>query len=273
MTEADAIALSKKGPVTVQSLVADLRRLGVKPGMILIVHSSLSTLGWVCGGAVAVIQALQRVLRPFGTLVMPTHSGNLSDPALWRNPPVPRSWWTPIRKRMPPFDPELTPSRGMGAIPECFRHHPEVLRSVHPQVSFAAWGENSLAVTQEHSLEYGLGEGSPLARIYDMNGWVLLIGVDHASNTSLHLAEYRAPWRGKRTVSSAAPVWVNGHRRWKTFRDINIDSEDFQRLGRDFARDEASRIQCGRVGYGSAQLFPQRLCVDYAVRWLERHRR
>ncbi len=272
-SEEQAVALSSKGPVTLQSLTADLRSLGVRPGMVLIVHSSLSAMGWVCGGAVAAILALQAVLRPYGTLIMPTHSGDLSDPSLWQNPPVPESWWETIRKTMPAYDRDLTPTREMGKVPECFRKQPAVLRSSHPQVSFAAWGENSLKVVQEHSLEFSLGEQSPLARIYELDGWVLLIGVDHGSNTSLHLAEYRAHFHGKRIETSGAPVMIAGHRRWKRFKDINYYSDDFDRLGRDFEREHRDEIRKGMIGYARSQLFSQRLCVDYGEKWIERSRR
>jgi aminoglycoside 3-N-acetyltransferase len=272
-SEETAISLSKKGPVTVETLSRDLRALGVRPGMVLIVHSSLSSMGWVCGGPVAVILALQKVLRSYGTLVMPAHSGDLSDPSLWENPPVPKSWWDPIRKSMPAYDPELTPSRGMGAVVECFRKLRSVVRSSHPQVSFAAWGEHALKVVEDHSLEFGLGERSPLARIYELEGWVLLLGVDHRSNTSMHLGENRAEFHGKRVVSTGAPVKVGSHRRWKRFRDYNYHSDDFEHVGKDFEREYKDHILRGAVGYTKAQLFPQRLCVDFSEKWFERNRR
>ncbi len=206
MTEAETIKRTRGRPVTVTSLTADLSALGVTPGMTLLVHSSLSALGWVNGGPVAVILALENALRPEGTLVMPTHSGHLSDPAEWQDPPVPETWWETIRQTMPAYDPDLTPSRGMGAIPESFRRQKDVLRSSHPHFSFAAWGKGAAVITERHALELSLGEHSPLARIYDRDGWVLLLGVGHDSNTSLHLAEYRADYPGKRLITCGAPV-------------------------------------------------------------------
>jgi aminoglycoside 3-N-acetyltransferase len=266
-------ATGKKGPITVRSLAGDLRELGVRPGMLLLVHCSLRSLGWVCGGALAVIQALQRSLRSYGTLVMPAHSGNLSDPVQWRHPSVPRGWLEEIRASMLPYDPSLTPTRGLSAVAELFRTLPDVVRSRHPHMSFAAWGAEAITVATDHGLDFGLGEDSPLARIYELDGWVLLLGVDHSVNTSLHLAEYRASYPGKQEVASGAPLLVGGHRRWKKFSDINISSADFARLGQDFTRRHSSLVRSGRVGLARAQLFPQRACVDFAVRWMERHRR
>ena len=105
MTELNTIQ-NIPSPRTRESLASDLRALGLSRGMIVIVHSSLSAIGWVSGGSVAVVQALMDVLTPAGTLVMPTHTGDLSDPSFWQNPPVPETWWDIIRDTMPAFEPD-----------------------------------------------------------------------------------------------------------------------------------------------------------------------
>ncbi len=273
MSEDEVIATFPDRPITREKIEEDLVALGVTPGMTLLVHSSLSSFGWVCGGAVAVILGLEAVVRPFGTLVMPTHSGDLADPSGWEHPAVPENWWDEIRRTMPAYDPEMTPTRGMGVIPETFRKQPHVVRSAHPQLSFAAWGERCLAVVADHQLDFGLGEGSPLARIYEMDGWVLLVGVDHECNSSLHLAEIRGEYPAKSFVSCSAPVAVEGHRRWKTYRELDYRSDDFVDLGRDFYKHYRNEIRVGRVGHARALLFRQRTCVDYATTWFHRKRR
>ncbi len=262
-----------KGPATVESLQADFKALGIEKGMVLLVHSSLSAMGWVCGGAVAVIIALQKVLGETGTLVMPTHSTDLSDPSQWENPPVPESWWQTIRETMPAYDPGLTPTRSMGKIVETFRKQEGVLRSTHPQSSFCASGPQASYIIDNHSLAFGMGENSPLARIYDLNGFVLLLGVGHSSNTSIHLAEYRADFPTKRVVQDGAPISQAGARTWTTFEDINVDASDFDRLGADFLHsDDGKLVRHGKVAIANCQLMPQRAVVNFAVGWFKKNR-
>ncbi|WP_330340753.1 aminoglycoside N(3)-acetyltransferase [Streptomyces sp. NBC_00557] len=238
------------GPlVTRDSLAAQLRQLGVEPGEILLVHSSLRALGWVNGGAVAVVQGLLDVLGPAGTLVVPTQSADLSDPALWSRPPVPPQWWDRIRATMPPYDPLITPSRGVGVIPETVRTWPGALRSAHPHTSFAALGPHVR---------------SPLAKLEKLGARALLLGAGYDACTSFHLAEYRIP---APLVPVGRPAPGGG---WQTVTEVSISSDRFDELGHDFERDRP--VVRGKAGAADVRLFPVADAVAYAERWLPLHR-
>ncbi|MCB9422194.1 MAG: AAC(3) family N-acetyltransferase [Ardenticatenaceae bacterium] len=252
-------------PRTRRSLADDLRQLDIKPGMTVLVHSSLKSIGWVNGGPVTVIQALQDVLTSAGTLVMPSHSGDLSDPAHWQNPPIPQDWHELVRQTMPAFEPALTPTRGMGRIAELFRTWPDVQRSSHPQVSFAAWGQQARFVTDNHGLSNSLGEKSPLARVYDLAGYVLLLGVGYDSNTSFHLAEYRA--NRNQPFKTGAPVLRNGRSHWTPYDDIEFNDDLFPQIGAEMEA-QTDIVTIGQAGSAACRFYPQKPGVDFAVNWL-----
>jgi aminoglycoside 3-N-acetyltransferase len=262
-------------PVTGTTMVRQLWGLGLRRGQVVLVHTSLSRLGWVCGGAQTVIEALLEVLGPQGTLMMPTHTSDNSDPAHWSNPPVPESWWQTIREQTPPYDPRTSPTRGMGAVAELFRTWPGVQRSAHPQVSFAALGPHADYLVDDHVLEEGLGERSPLGRLYALDGRVLLLGTGHEHNTSLHLSEHRAAWPGKRWHQEGAAVWEGGQRRWRTFETLEVDPDDFGRIGAAWEASEGAvgHFTRGEVGQGQAILMRQRALVEFGTRWMSEHRR
>ena len=268
MPEHDTIAATRPLPATVRSLVDDLASIGVVDGSVLIVHSSLSSLGWVCGGAVAVIEAIKIAIGRSGTVVMPTHTSDLSEPSNWCNPRVPPEWWPIIRDSMPAFDPRVTPSRAMGAIAECFRTQPNVVRSSHPHASFAAYGPLASELVSNHSIHGGLGDSSPLGRLYDHNSSILLIGVGHDRNTSLHLSEMRSFGINKpKSIETGAPMLIDGKRQWIEFIEPELDESRFPQIGKSF-QDKSGLVQSGMLAQAQSMLIPQRALVDFGTQWL-----
>jgi len=258
-------------PNTITSLKRDFEALGVNPGAIIIVHSSLSKIGWTVGGPVSVIRALMQTITPEGTLIMPTFSSGNSEPSKWKNPPVPESWWDTIRKEMPAFESKITPTRGMGTIVETFRTWPNVLRSNHPMSSFAAWGKNAKIITENHELTRDLGEGSPISRLYELDAQILLIGVSHENNSSIHLAEYRSDFPGKRYNNTGCAMSVNNQTKWVEWEELYLDSDDFEQLGTDF--ESKINYEPGKIGLAESRLISLRDIVDFGVEWLKKNRK
>lgn len=267
MSEETIISMTKK-PNTVHTIYEDLVKLGVNNGDILLVHSSLSSLGWVCGGAQAVITALLNAVGKDGTLIMPTHSGDWSDPAEWTNPPVPKDWLQIIYDNMPAFDIKTTPTLGMGRIAELFRTFPNTIRSNHPQVSFCANGKFARDITAHHPLTPQLGMKSPLGNMYKIKAKVLLLGVDYDCCTSFHLAESLIDEMPIKKTGTA--VLENGKTCWKWFNDYEYDPDDFTLIGKEF--EQNYNVQKGKVGNGDCKLFEMRPGVDFAKKWLIAHR-
>ena len=269
MSEADAIA-ARGEPNTVVSVADHLRGLGVGAGDVVLMHSSMSSLGWVAGGPVAVIEAALGVLGPSGTLVMPAFSGDYSDPSHWSNPPVPTEWWELVREHWPAFDPAKTPTRGLGAIAECFRRWPGAVRSSHPVVSFTAFGPRAHEICDDHPLDHALGEGSPLARLYELDARVVLLGVGWNRCTSLHLAEVRSGWTVGREIAQGGPVLIDGVRTWVTYVEDDGEDADFPTVGS--AIEATGAVTIGRVGGADARLVPVRAVVDTASAWFAENR-
>lgn len=258
------IIADTESPRTRESLKSDLKTLGVKHGDRLIVHTSMRSMGWVNGGVVAYIQALMDAVGPDGTIVMPTQSSDYSDPGDWRHPPVPPGWVDEVRRTMPAYDAAVTPTWRMGAVPELFRTMPGVFRSRHPSGSFAAWGSDAAEIVANHGVQR-IGEDSPVARLYDLDGKVVLVGVGYDTNTSFHLAEYRVS--STVFVEELMPLVTDGKVEWTEVTEIEfMDDDSLIRLGAAF--EVGNVVKTGQVGSAECRFFGVRDCVDFGVGWL-----
>src|SRR5690554_4784310 len=189
MNEKRIIQLTKR-PNTINSLVKDFKELGLEAGDVVIAHFAMSKMGWVSGGAEAVILALKEVITDEGTIVMPAQSAGNSDPEDWENPPVPKEWFETIRNSIPVYNPKTTPTRGIGVIPELFRTFPGVIRSNHPHASFTSFGKLKNEIITNHELSPMFGINSPLGNLYKIkNSKILLVGTTFETSTALNLSE------------------------------------------------------------------------------------
>jgi aminoglycoside 3-N-acetyltransferase len=278
-----AVVAATVSPVTSTGVADALRGAGVRRGDTVIVHSSLSALGWVVGGPMSVVHALLDAVgvRPGsdaspddGTIVMPAQTG-ISDPSTWQNPPVPEAWWPTIRAEWPAFDPFVTPLRGMGAIADCFRRLPGVRHSGHPATAFVALGRHADTITAEQPLSDSCGDTGPLGRLYELDATIVLIGVGHGNNTSLHLAESRAYRNAddahEHWKTQGAPMLVDGLRTWVVYDDIDFDDEDFPALAEAWV--EAGGVE-RRVEVGNAEISvcSMRDLVDFGTSWTSARR-
>lgn len=251
----------EKSRVSKQHIMAGLRKLGLKRGDILGVHSSLSSLGHVVGGADAVIDALLGVIEKEGTLVMPTFSTNRISVDLTPEMKAANVSWL---LKILPYDPKRTPC-WTGSIPEALRQREGALRSLHPFHSLTAIGPESKAVVQA-------GHDSALAgwkKVLELGGHILLIGVGLERCTAMHLAEERVTLPRHIQEKVTPPKW---------FLEKYSPSEwdwDFGPYP-DFAKMEEPCLKRGimkatRVGEATLRLTRLKELVDLYVQCLEKY--
>lgn len=258
--------------VTTSNIVNDLRNLGVRPGHVVLLHASVSAVGWVVGGPDVVIRALLDVLTPAGTLMM--YVG-------WEDAPYELAEWPQDKQRAyleecPPFDPATSPAvRKWSILTEYLRTWPGARRSEHPDGSFAAVGAQAAWLTEDHPLQYGYGPGSPLARLCEAGGRVLLLGAPFDAITLLHYAEHLASVPNKRTVRYKMPVLRDGERVWLELEEFDTSKGIADWQGEDYftiiAREFLSSGQgrSGKVGAAPSHLFDANELVGFGVSWME----
>jgi aminoglycoside 3-N-acetyltransferase len=212
--------------LTKADIAAGLRELGLKQGDIVLLHSSLASLGNVKGGAGAVVEAFLDVLGDSGTLVAPV------------------------------FEP------GLGLISEAIGNHPRAVPSIHPLACVAAIGKDAGELCHDHwKAETAHTQETPYLRIADKGGYVCLLGVDQDRNTTLHTAEalLRLPYLT--TESRTFPVpGGQATRSWAFFPGPHRDF-----IGLDAMLRKSGRMKMRRIGNSIVRLIRSRDLIDLAL--------
>lgn len=225
-------------------LADQLKEFPFPEGCVLLVHSSFRAIGPVKGGPLAVIKALQRVLLEVnGTLVMPTMTG----------------------RSQPDYRVDQTATYDMGLLPETFWRMEGVKRSTHPTSSFAAIGPLAEDLLRYHPLDRPEGPEGPLGRMYERDGRILLLGVDHTASTTIHLAEYleNVPYQTLQPVSRLSSSSLH-----RSMWCISHCARNFNQVGDILNALEL--IQHLRVGCAEAQYITMRDVVSRTRKLLAR---
>lgn len=211
-------------------LISAFTEIGIERGMTIIVHVSMSKFGYIIGGARTFVDALIEAVGYNGTIVMPLQCGENSEPSYFVNPPMNFELYEKYRQNHPPFDSKLSETYHMSAIYDNLRRREKAVVSHHPNCAFVAFGKYARLITADQPLNFGLGEDSPLAKLYDLKAYCLLAGVDFDNMTALHLSEYRSDVRA--TILNGASISEDGQHVFKKYLDIELDSDDgFQAIG------------------------------------------
>lgn len=225
-------------------LAQQLRDLGVRKGSVLLVHTSFRAIRPVDGGPLDLIEALRDAIGPEGTLVVPSWTGDDDQP----------------------FDPLTTPAASdLGIVADTFWRLPGVMRSNHA-FAFAAAGPAAATITADPLPLPPHIPASSVGRVHDLDGQVLLLGVNHDANTTLHLAEILAgvPYGLPKSITilrEGVPVRID-------YRENDHCCLRF-RLADEWLRTRGLQRE-GRIGSGHARLARSRDIVAVALEHLAR---
>lgn len=260
--------------ITRARLRADFERLGVASGDIVMAHAAISKVGPLLNGPDAVIGALRDAIGPTGTLMAYTDWDAVYEDLLDAEGRMPEAW----KPHIPPYDPLTSRSiRDNGALPEFLRTTPGALRSANSGAAMTAIGPRAEWLLADHPLDYGYGPGSPLARLVEARGKVVLIGAPRDTITLLHHAEHLANIPGKRIRRIEVPFATPNGTVWRFVEEFDTGNPVVPGLPDDYFGTiltqflEAGAGQTGLVGNAESILVPAAEITAFAVNWLERH--
>ncbi len=246
---------------TKEDIKVHLKNLGIQKGMLILVDAQTINLGYVSGGAQAIIEALMDVVGYEGTIVMPSFTMDNMDPSCWGQKRIEREHWEYIRQHPIAFDRKLSAPTNSDELVHQFMRNDAIARSYHPMYSFVAWGKYAKLLCDKHPLHFGLSKDSPLGKIFELNGYVLLLGCDYKDCTMFHLARYNGDQLPIKVVTSA--IQQNKKAVWKDMLDLVLVNDDFHVIGE--VMEERKVVKTSYLGNGKCRFFSAREAVNIAT--------
>lgn len=258
--------------ITRASLAADLARLGLDPGDSVMVHAAVSKVGRLLDGPDTIIAALCDVVGPSGTVLAYADWEARYEDLVDEDGRVPPDW----RDHIPPFDPQRSRAiRDNGVLPEFLRTTQGARRSGNPGASLVALGAQAEWFTADHPLDYGYGEGSPLAKLVAAKGKVLRLGAPLDTLTLLHHAEHLADIPGKRIRRIEVPFATPDGTQWRMIEEFDTGDPIVEGLAEDYFAGIVTEFlasgegEQGLVGAAESVLVDAAAITTFGVNWLE----
>lgn len=255
------------------SLREDIEHLGIGAGDTVMVHAAMSRVGRLLNGPDAFIGALRDAVGPAGTLLAYTDWDGAYDELLDSDGRVPPEW----RPHVPPFEPASSRAvRDNGILAEFVRTTPGARRSGNPGASVAALGARADWLTADHPLDFGYGPGTPLAKLVEADGKVLMAGAPYDTMTLLHHAEHLADIPGKRLRRYQVPVATATGTVWRMVEEFDTSVAVVPELADDYFIEvvegflATGRGRRGLIGDAPSLLVDAAAICSFAVAWLER---
>ena len=255
--------------ITTSQLINDFKKLGLKSGELVMLHASQRAVGTVLGGPDEVHKALLEAIAPQGTMMMYVGcEGEFENIGKGTVSPADE---TLLIEHCPAFDPAIARAdRDYGVLVEFFRSFPGTICSQNPGARMAARGTRAAWWMENHPLQYGYGPGSPLAKLYEHQGKVVLLGSDLDQVTLLHFAEHITPIEHKRKEHFRVPILENGQRVWHDIEEYDTSvgmrlwpKRFFASIVQEYLL--INHITAKKVGNADTYLLDAKSLVDFAV--------
>lgn len=256
------------------SLGDDLNRIGLRAGDTVMVHAAMSKVGPLLNGPDALSNAILDVVGPEGTMLVYTSWDSRHDDLMDDDGRVLPEW----RDHVPGFDRQASRAVRMnGIIAEFVRTMPGAHRSANPGASVAAVGKLAEWITADHPQDYGYGEGSPLAKLVEQGGRVLMVGAPWDTMTLVHHADHLASLPDKLVRRYEVPFAGDAGKTWRFVEEFDTTEPVIEGLPDDYIEQIVTAYVAGGAGSeGLIGLAPS-LLVDaepmlaFAIDWLEPH--
>ncbi len=257
---------TEKSIVDYYDIIDALEELCINSGDNIIVHCSLSKIGYLIGGVETLYRALKFRIGLSGNIIVPSQSIELSHPKTWRYPPLKKQFINKVSDGILGYDSQTTPvSPSLGVFCEYITMLKDTVRTQHPLYSFAINGKDSKKISKFQNLDLPFGSNSPLDWLYQNNGKILMIGTDFETNTSIHLAESKV---FKANIIEEGKIRKKGRDEWVKFKNVELGKyDDYTDIERIYLHKYMDFYKVKGIGNTSIRIFCLKSVVDFCIEY------